>query len=151
MNDLLNISFHPAFLPSLDFTLNIGKQTGEVTCKTYKLRNPATNDPPQTIVYDSLTFLVHGPEYLKFIKRVDSLDLKNHKSPKFEGLALDGISTYVKYNSNEFHFWSPNRKVYITEYQLLDAFFDFTNNTFTDKETIKYLGYLKGYFDYGSQ
>ena len=154
MQEQLRIRFTPSFIPHLDFTVILNKDKGEVLYKVYRPTNIATSEPPQPILYDSLKFEVSGSDYQKFIENIKDINLENYKSPKMEGIGLDGITTYIEYQHDptkisKFDFWSPSRKVYITEYKLLDGFFNFTDKIFKDKKQIEYLEDLRGYFDYG--
>lgn len=154
MQEQLKIRFKPSFIPHLDFSIILNEDKGHVLYKEYRPTNMLTGEPKQAILYDSLEFEVKGVDYQKFVETIKEANLENYNSPKMEGFGLDGITTYVEYQLNptkinKFDFWSPNRNVYVTEYKLLDGFFDFTDKLFEDRKQINYLEDLRGYFDYG--
>jgi hypothetical protein len=151
-HEQLTLRFHPSFTYNLDFTLNIEEDKGEIIYHVYHPRNPATGIPEKTVEYDSLKFVVSGSDYIQFIETIRSIKIQGHKSLKKEG-GIDGIITYVQYiskslDTTQFDFWSPLRANYPLEYQVLDAFFDFTEKVFTDKKQLDYLEKLKEYFEY---
>jgi hypothetical protein len=152
VGEQLKLSFHPSFIPSLDFTLNIEKEKGEVIYKVYDHRIPPSDDTHWTNIIDTLSLTCNSKEYLKFVTIIKEIDFENYKRQE-ELIGLDGITTYVQYISNssdttKFDFWSLKRQDNQLEYKLLDAFFDFSEKTFKEKKQIDYLVALKEYYDY---
>jgi hypothetical protein len=135
--------------PFLVFTLNMEKDSGEVTYYVLTPRNPLTNKPPQTIVYDTTTFKVGGEPYLVFAKKIRAFDYKKYTIGEQDTYGYDGINPYFYYvstsnDTNSVNFESIKRRKPKLANELIDAFFVFTNSIFKGNKTrLDYLNQIK--------
>jgi len=147
MAEQLKLTFHPPFHPSLDFTLKMEKDTGVMIYRVYDPQNPLMKEP-FTAGFDTLTCVVGGKAYAKFVETIRSVNFKDHKNPPRTGIILDETKVEVQYISTAFHtgkldFKLYDRALFKMEFQLLDGFFEFAENVLEETKRLEFIRDLK--------
>jgi hypothetical protein len=133
----------------LIFTLNMEKDSGEITYYALTPRNRLTNTPPQTIVYDTTTFKIGGEPYWAFVKKIREFDYKKYEIGEQDTYGYDGINPSFYYvstsnDSSSVNFESIKRRKPKVANELIDAFFAFTDSIFEGNKTrMDYLHQIK--------
>ncbi len=152
MNEKLILEFHPAFAASSVFDIDMNDTAPVMNVNTFRLQY-ATPFDYKIISSDSFYIKISPDNYRQFKAAIDQVDFIHYKN-KEDRMIIDGIGGKItridaRSDTTIITLQSPEREAFITEYQILDAFFRLVESELTGIEQIEYLETLKCYFDYG--